>query len=392
MIEKRRHDCLFALLVFAGWMPLAWGESLESLTSPIVNGSRAPRSVGLSPAEQLAIGWLSNYQSPETTFCTGTLITSRIVITANHCVRNRQASELTFGLGAQQETAPAMFDISLIEQHPTVDAAMLFLATDAMDTLVQLGRGTGLAETDLQPISPNRHTLNDADGDALLGRMVEVAGYGETRNPEQEGRFFATVEVIEISDEFVVVEGNGVAGLCFGDSGGPVIAINVRGKPVILGVEHGGDDTCSGTDFLVRLDKIRDWIDAGIQRTWAQNPVGGPCHDLGFKGRCVGDTAEWCDESFQVRRRDCGALNAACTFVDEETGYYCNVPRNCDINTEFCESVLEGFIPPGPLSVTNVGGCSVATSQHQPDSTLLLMASLILMICRRRARTPTPRA
>jgi len=113
--------------------------------------------------------------------------------------------------------------------------------------------------------------------------------------------------------------------------------------------------------------------------------VGGPCHDLGFKGRCVGDTAEWCDENFQIRRRDCGALNAACTFVNEETGYYCNVPRGCDVGTEFCESVLEGFIPPGPLSVTNRGGCASNVTDTASLTGLLLVAALLLRR-RRRAR------
>ena len=366
------------------WASLASAEVIETTTSAIVNGSRAPRSVGLSPAEQLAIGWISNYMSPETTFCTGTLITSRIVITAKHCLRNRQANELTFGLGVEPENGPAMFEVSAIELHPEADAAMLFLAKDVMDTLVQIGRGMGLAETEVKPIPPNRHTLDDAEGEPLFGRMVEVAGYGETQNPEQTGRYFASVELTDITDEFIVVNGNGVAGLCFGDSGGPVLAINVRGKPVILGVEHGGGDSCRGTDYLARLDKIRDWVDAGIQRMWAENPVGGPCRDLGFKGRCVGDTAEWCDENFAIRRRDCGALNSACTFVDEETGYYCNSPRNCDIPNEFCESVLEGFIPPGPLSVSQVGGCSLhATS---PSEWFPYCLTLLLLGLYRRAR------
>jgi V8-like Glu-specific endopeptidase len=338
--------------------PVAFAQETESIQQSIVNGTRDPRSIGLSPGEQLAVGWISNYRAAETTFCTGTLITSRIVITAKHCTEGREADTMSFGLGVEPTEAVAIFDIARKDEHPLEDATMLFLEQDAVDTLNEANRGMSGLTTTVIPISANRHTLAGQDREQLIGRTVEVTGYGETQDPDKSGRYFARVVLSDVDEEFIVVDGNGDAGLCFGDSGGPVITANLRGKPVILGVEHGGDDTCSGRDFLVRLDQIRDWIDNGLQSMWTENPIGGPCHDLSFLGRCVGNTAEWCDERQQIRRLDCAANQSVCLFVDQERGFYCARPPHCDRNAAHCDSKHEGFMPSGPIRVSNVGGCT----------------------------------
>ena len=40
---------------------------------------RGTRAVGLKPGEILAIGALTNFSNPAESFCTGTLITNRVV-------------------------------------------------------------------------------------------------------------------------------------------------------------------------------------------------------------------------------------------------------------------------------------------------------------------------
>ena len=52
----------------------------------------------------------------------------------------------------------------------------------------------------------------------------------------------------------------GQRGVCGGDSGGPLFTELDDGTIVTLGVVHGGDESCLGTDWLTRLDALSDWI------------------------------------------------------------------------------------------------------------------------------------
>jgi len=50
----------------------------------------------------LAIGFLAGLDGGE--FCTGTLIDSRVVITASHCTQGRTTSTMLFGVGLMPRT------------------------------------------------------------------------------------------------------------------------------------------------------------------------------------------------------------------------------------------------------------------------------------------------
>ncbi len=62
----------------------------------------------------------------------------------------------------------------------------------------------------------------------------------------------------------------------------------------------------------------------------APDPPMGPddCATLGYRGRCDGDVAVWC-EGGQVVRRDCRAVDGlGCGWVDDTIGWYCGgTPR-----------------------------------------------------------------
>ena len=88
-----------------------------------------------------------------------------------------------------------------------------------------------------------------------------------------------------------------------------------------MGVLFGGETTCRGIDYMTRTDSIAAWIDEQIRSTWADTVVDDYCADLDYRGRCVGDTVEWCNENFQLQRKDCAELDSVCTFVNEDKGY-----------------------------------------------------------------------
>ncbi len=285
----------------------ALGEAQQAMR----NGTRAPQIVTLPVGQQKAIGWLHDPADPGTSFCTGTLVAPRVVVTAAHCLQGRRAETVGFGIGTLPTQPEGVFGVASVQTHPTQDVAVLLLDEDARAQV-----------PDVLPVAINRTRLDPV----LLGRMVEVAGFGDTGDFELTGRFFAAVRLVDVDDVFVTVDGEGRQGLCFGDSGGPVLMPDAAGTPLLLGVEHGGDSSCVGRDLLTRLDPLQAWLAEVVGEAAKLSPAVADCSGLGYQGRCNGAVAEWCDDNARVARMDCGAYGRSCGFVDDATGFYCLDP------------------------------------------------------------------
>jgi len=216
---------------------------LATAEGAIVNGTRSPSVTNLSAGEELAIGYIATDSTGP--FCTATLIDRDVAITAEHCVNGTYAiDQMRFGMG-EPGNPDAYIPVHSAPMHATRDVALLFLQQDAVDLVPQA-----------EPIPFNR----SAPSQSLVGTSLEAAGYGDTQS-SADGRFFVTVELTDIQDDWLVVNGWGQQGICFGDSGGPLFAHVGNGEPVIMGVESHGDSSCVDQDFETRLDQAESWID-----------------------------------------------------------------------------------------------------------------------------------
>lgn len=288
----------------AGW---AAEGAIDTQQQDIRNGSRTPQVLPLLPGEMLAIGWLASPSNPSANTCSGTLVAADVVVTATHCVPYQVPEEVVFGVGDDPSAPLAIFTVTAIHRHPERDITLLKLSEDARRRLPEL-----------RPIPMNNVSLDGPLGEALLGTLVDVAGYGETMDSGRTGRWFAEVRLGEILETTVLVDGEGRQGLCFGDSGGPIIIDRGEGLPVVAGVEHRGDASCVGVDLLMRLDQVQDWI-----ATVLATPSGIACGNVDYRGTCDGDVARWCDNNGQLAQRDCAREAQACGFVDDQIGFYC---------------------------------------------------------------------
>jgi hypothetical protein len=300
--------------------------------------------VPLSDGQQLAVGWLHDPLSPEAAFCTGTLIEPRVVVTARHCTAGVDAASIGFGVGMMPSAPEATFGVASIAEHPDEDVALLVLdraATTDVPALV--------------PLPINRRPLTAQD----TGGEVEAAGYGDTLDPTRTGRYFAVLLFAGVDESYVLVDGRQREGLCFGDSGGPVFDVDPSGAPIILGVEHGGEESCVGRDQLTRLDRVQGWIDGMI----AELPEGEPCGAESYLGHCEGQVAVWCHENGLLARLDCAAEGRICAYVDEETGFYCKSADACGGAATGCNGELRIFCRDGLLyqedCAVSGGTCSV---------------------------------
>jgi MYXO-CTERM domain-containing protein len=297
---------------------------LETHAAAIRNGQRDPRITPMTAGQVMSIGYLHGPGSADSAFCTGTVIAPRVVVTARHCTQGVTAAEIGFGVGVVPAEAVADFAVESVVEHPEQDVSLLILTRPA--TLDVPG---------LVPLDFNRQPLGDAD----VGHQVEAAGFGETLDPTRVGRYFALVMLSAVDDTYVLVDGQQREGLCFGDSGGPVLGLDALGHPSVLGVEHGGEESCVGRDQLTRLDRVQAWIDGVVQSLPAEQSCGAES----YAGHCEGDVAVWCHENGQLARLDCAAEGRICAYVDAETGYYCKTRDNCAAELTGCSGEVRIF-------------------------------------------------
>lgn len=353
-------------------------ESYQTVEQQIVNGTREPQAVPLSDGEILAIGWLFRPRAVDEVFCTGTLIGARVLATASHCVFGYDPEDVGIGFGLEPSDPDATFAVSAIYPHPTLDVTLLVLEEDVEN-----------APPDVVPIPPN----SEAPADSAIGEAFQAGGYGATRDPGRTGRWFATVYLAQITSELVIVDGRGDQGICFGDSGGPLIGLSSDGTPVLVGVESGGDATCVDIDRLSRVDVLYDWAAPVLE----DGAPAGHCGELDARGRCAGNILEWCHEAV-LRQQDCAAEGLVCGF-HERVGHTCMTPTS-DQSSE--QGPDTGTIDAGssgdlgadvavqPAPQTTDGGsegCIVATGRKASGHNWLVIF-LFLVLGVRRRRSP----
>ena len=220
-----------------------------------------------------------------------------------------------FGVGLLPREADHTFTVAQAVAHPRLDAAVLILEED-----------TSVVDPEILPIEMNRDMIPEG----LVGTEVEAAGYGETYDASREGRYFAVVQLTTIANTEVVVDGRGRQGICFGDSGGPVMTTDSDGKTMVLGVESWGDPSCLGVDHLTRLDVISDWIDDVVANYLEVEQLSPECRAAGPDGRCQDEILTWCQEG-EVLSRDCAEEGLRCKPRESAEGNDCLQPDICEV-------------------------------------------------------------
>jgi hypothetical protein len=283
-----------------GGRPLP-GKQDSSDLPKVYHGTTQPTHVQLSSKQIRAIGSMTG-GGPGSIYCSATLIAPRWVLTANHC---GVSTSDTFCVGSKSSTATC-FDVARVVNHGSRDTSLLELEEDVTAEL-----------SDVEPIP----FIGEAIGSSWVGRKAEGAGFGQTHTGSSGRRYFTAEPIISVSGDYVSVDGQGQRGLCYGDSGGPLLAYASDGSARVIGDLTGGDGSCVDVDNYTRIDLSRDWIEDTLGSSDPGNP-GDPCEGLDYFGECQGEVARWCDDG-ELRTRDCGAEGKDCAWVNDQIGYYC---------------------------------------------------------------------
>jgi V8-like Glu-specific endopeptidase len=234
-----RRTLLAALLLIIG---LGTAGPATAIINGQPDGTRHPAVGGLVAPTQYSDGtWI---------YCSGTLISPTVFLTAAHCGDDGEAVRVTFA--SQYKEGDKVYT-------GTFHADPLYSGTqsDPHDiAVVVLDRSvTGIAPARL----PSAGSLSDLSKDQ---RFTSV-GYGAYKVTNEPGghrylyddrRMVATGSLNATNKSWLHISGNpstGNGGTCYGDSGGP----NFLGRTnVIAGITITGDAVCRATNVVYRLD------------------------------------------------------------------------------------------------------------------------------------------
>jgi hypothetical protein len=205
--------------------------------------------------------------------CSGTLLSSKLFLTAGHCTEAPAAHvEIWFDADVQSGIPgngyPNTGDVGGTPfTHPMYDPNAFFLhdlgAVVLDDAVTMTTYGKLPALNQLNALKPSSRTLFTAVGYGLQKSFPDAASW---KNQAQRVRMVAHPHLIQINTGFVgdfsiMLSNNAhTGGTCFGDSGGP----NFIGTSTVLAgvTSYGLNGSCGGTGGVYRVDTADDlnWL------------------------------------------------------------------------------------------------------------------------------------
>ena len=249
--REKRMKMIQICRLAAPLMVLLVSNAAQAITNGSFDGNKHP-----------AVGALVDYDSRGTAyiFCTGTLISPTVMLTAAHCNPGVSTVKVTFE--ATVQNAAVMYTGRYIA-HANYRAAQ----SDPHDIAVIV---FDRAITGITPAKPPTAGLFDtlkANG-MLNGTQYTAVGYGgQERSFDGQGKPFIAYEDKResavsafgaLNPAWLRLSQNaatGNSGTCFGDSGGPnFIGAGAAETPVIAGTTITGDTQCVQSNVVYRLD------------------------------------------------------------------------------------------------------------------------------------------
>jgi V8-like Glu-specific endopeptidase len=242
------------------------GPSGMARTDAILGGAADPQSTSVFFV-------IATFNNGQMGFCTGTLVSPRVILTAAHCVdpaREGASSVMVRVMNEPDDTMLMMSDLRNVVQirrHP------MYSGQGANDlALLQL-------DVTVPGVTPEQ--LVRTPPSTWQGQPIRVVGYGRTSASgasDTGTRRVVSTSIARSMSETFEFGAAGTLGICSGDSGGPSFWRGPDGRERVAGVHSYGTTNQCGIGGDVRVDAELAFLDTTL------NQLDPPA--CGADGRC----------------------------------------------------------------------------------------------------------
>jgi secreted trypsin-like serine protease len=231
------------------------GPAAAAAGPPTEGGVLQPNVVGGSPAPAYSfMGSLQDLGGNH--FCGASVVHANWAVTARHCVAGSSHASMRLRVGSNNRTSGGVLvNVTAIATHPSYDLAMIQLTTVPSTYLpVAIAASSGPVGT-FTRIMGWGQTCPSPGGCGAPVQLQQLNTTIVTDGSCSGGGIIAAVEICTSNP-------GGVAGACYGDSGGPEVK-TVGGAWQLIGAtsRSGGGSNCAVTPSIyVDVPALRPWI------------------------------------------------------------------------------------------------------------------------------------